>query len=52
MRLKPTMVSYQVNLAEAYEVAGRREEAIAAYERVLELDPQNATATKWLRQLR
>jgi tetratricopeptide (TPR) repeat protein/4-amino-4-deoxy-L-arabinose transferase-like glycosyltransferase len=50
--LAPSVAPYYLDLGDAYRLAGRDEDAIAAYERVLELDPGNATATSWLRQLR
>jgi len=52
VRLEPSTVSYCVDLADAYRLAGRDEEAIAAYERVLELGRGNETATQRLQELR
>ena len=40
------------SLGEAYMVAGRREKAIANYERSLELDPGNQNAAAMLERLR
>lgn len=39
------------SLGEAYAAAGDREQAIANYQRSLELDPKNTNAVEWLRTL-
>ena len=39
---------YAVTLAEV----GRSEDAVAAFEKLLTLDPSNSTATDWLERLR
>ncbi len=47
----PDSRSIPLALAPLYERAGRRDDAIAAYRRVLELDPRNQTAQQRLRAL-
>jgi tetratricopeptide (TPR) repeat protein len=42
---------FQLQRADAYRLAGRIDEAIAAYQRVLALDPDNAQAAQWLEEL-
>lgn len=39
------------SLGEAYVAAGRRDEAIAAFRRALELDPSQASSKEWLHRL-
>jgi tetratricopeptide (TPR) repeat protein len=44
LRLEPRLLGAQLNLAEVYGLQGKPELALAAFRRVLELDPSNATA--------
>ena len=52
MRLEPDAPSHHLALADAYRLAARSDEATAAYQRVLELDPENETARQRLDELR
>jgi tetratricopeptide (TPR) repeat protein len=52
VQLAPEVAPYYLDLADAYRLAGRDEEAVEAYQRVLELDPDNASASQALQDLR
>ena len=51
VRVHPAYVNGWDSLGEAYVAAGRRDEAVAAFRRALELDPGFAPAREWLRRL-
>jgi predicted TPR repeat methyltransferase len=51
-RLAPGSPRVWANLGEAYEAAGRDRDAIGAYERVLELDPDDEMTQVILDRLR
>ena len=44
IRLEPRLVGAQLNLAQAYSLQGKEDQAVPVFRRVLELDPANATA--------
>src|SRR6185295_10167301 len=44
IRLEPRLVGAQLNLAQAYTLQGKAEQALPVFRRVLELDPGNAPA--------
>ena len=50
--LEPSVVPYHLCLGEAYAGVGQLGDAVAVYERVLELDPRNSTALRRLESLR
>jgi tetratricopeptide (TPR) repeat protein len=50
--LAPEFAPFQVELGAAYRAAGQHEQAVAAFERALELDPGNAEAKRALQELR
>ena len=51
MSLDPDNVDIRYNLALAYEVAGKKDEAKVEYEKVLELNPQHKEAANNLKLL-
>ena len=52
VKLHPASANVYDSLAEAYEKAGKRELAVANYEKSLQLNPQNQNAVEQLRKLR
>ena len=46
----PEQAGYRVNLGKAYAQLGRREEALAQWKKVLELDPYNDTAQELIQK--
>jgi tetratricopeptide (TPR) repeat protein len=51
-RLFPASANVFDSLAELQEIMGSRQEAIDSYQKVLELDPDNANATTRIQALR
>lgn len=51
VQLAPTNIAYNLSLADAYRSTGQRTEATAAYQLVLEMDPENARARQALQEL-
>lgn len=51
VRLMPAMIDARLNLALALSLTGRREESLREFQRVLEQDPGNATAQRYIAEL-